>query len=181
MAHEKSTIAVFGSSWPAPGSPEYHEAQLLGRYLAENGFGIITGGYQGIMEAVSKGAHEAGGSVTGVTMSLFNPRRANPFVTNEIKVPDFFPRLRKLTDADGFIAVRGGIGTLTELSLTWSLLQTGVIKDKPFVLVGANWKRVLHIFQNELFIREADFRFVRLAEDAEQAVSCLKESFNTKE
>jgi len=169
----KPTIAVFGSSWPKPGSPEYDEARRLGQLLAEGGCKVVTGGYAGIMEGVSQGVQAAGGHAIGVTMSLFDPRPANSYLSEEIKVADFLPRLAALVRADGFIVLRGGIGTLSELSLTWSLLQTEAIEERPFILVGPHWKRVLQTFKRELCIKDKDFRLLHLVEGPEQAMEIL--------
>ncbi len=145
-------ISVLGGSAPKPGSEAYLEAYALGKALAEGGYVVATGGYSGIMEAASKGAAEAGGHVIGVTTDSLNrwERRsiqANPWVKEEIKFPTLRERLYHLiTFSDGLIALRGGIGTLSEITLAWSLMQVGEMPIKPLVLVGRSWEGLLQQF-----------------------------------
>src|SRR5947208_6069956 len=117
-------IAVFGSSTVQPDEPAWRLAYDLGRALAEAGADIMTGGYSGVMEACSRGAHEAGGHVIGVTVELFEKRGpANRWVKERVHTADLFDRLRQIVErADGFVALPGSLGTLTEVFLTWTLL-----------------------------------------------------------
>ena len=107
------TIGVFGSSRREEGSDLYRQAYELGGALARAGYAVLTGGYAGSMGAASRGAAEAGGRVIGVTCAIFDPTPPNPWLTEEIKAPSLLARLGIMLDrADGFVAVRGGIGTL---------------------------------------------------------------------
>lgn len=147
MTHSACTIAVFGSSRRDEHSPLYREAYELGGMLARAGYAVLSGGYQGSMAAVSRGAAEAGGRVIGVTCAIFDPLPPNPWLTEEIKAPTLLDRLAiMLARADGFVAVRGGIGTLSEVTLAWSLLQTRSLTGKPLVLLGADWQALLNTF-----------------------------------
>ena len=114
-------------------------------HCAHAGYGVLTGGYAGSMGAASRGAAEAGGRVIGVTCAIFDPTPPNPWLTEEIKAPNLLARLGIMLDrADGFVAVRGGIGTLSEVTLAWSLLQTRSLNSgTPLVLLGAEWQAVL--------------------------------------
>ena len=99
----------------------------MGRVLARAGYAVLSGGYNGSMGAVSRGAREAGGRVIGITCAVFDPLPSNAWLTEEIKAPTMLDRLAIMLDrSDGFVAVRGGIGTLSEVTLAWSLLQTRV-------------------------------------------------------
>ena len=142
------TIAVFGSSRRDENSDLYRQAYELGRILARGGYAVLSGGYHGSMGAVSRGAREAGGRVIGVTCAIFDPLPPNPWLTEEIKAPTMLDRLRiMLNRSDGFVAVRGGIGTLSEVTLAWSLLQTRSLNGgTPLVLLGAEWQGVLDAF-----------------------------------
>lgn len=173
----RGTIAVFGSG-SAPSDDEVLlQAERLGRLLAEAGFAVMSGGYGGTMEAASRGAAQAGGKAIGVTMDLFTPPlQPNRWLTKERRVKEFFPRLRQLTSADGFVVLKGGIGTLTEATLTWSLLQTGQISPRPFVFVGESWRHLFEAFRAETLMREGDFALATLVEDADEAVALLRES-----
>lgn len=171
-----ATVSVFGSGSAPDGHLVLAEAERLGRLLAEAGFGLMCGGYAGTMEAVSRGAAQAGGEALGVTMDLFAGRSANPWLTKEWRVKDFFPRLKRLTSADAFVVLQGGIGTLTEATLTWSLLQTGQIQKKPLIFVGENWQRLLAAFRAETLMSEADFELVTVVDGAEEAVVVLEQA-----
>lgn len=147
MTDTGRTIAVFGSSRRDEHSDLYREAYTLGGLLARAGYAVLSGGYQGSMAAVSRGAAEAGGRVIGVTCAIFDPLPPNPWLTEEIKAPTLLDRLAIMLDrADGFVAVRGGIGTLSEVTLAWSLLQTRSLAGKPLVLLGADWQPILDAF-----------------------------------
>jgi uncharacterized protein (TIGR00730 family) len=172
---EGAAVAVFGSGSAPAGHTVLDEAECLGRMLAEAGFVLVNGGYGGVMEAASRGARQAGGQVVGVTMELFAPRLTpNRWLTREQRVTDFFPRLQALTAADAFVVLRGGIGTLTEATLTWSLLQTGQIAPRPFVFVGEDWQRLFEAFQATTFITQGDLALATVVADVEEAVALLK-------
>src|SRR5512133_1968718 len=111
-------VSVFGVSQPREGDEAYTEAQALGRLLAERGHTVLTGGYIGTMEAVSRGANEAGGHVVGITCAEIERWRgvgANSWVKEERKFETLRQRLDGLIDGcDAAIALPGGPGTLTE-------------------------------------------------------------------
>ena len=158
-------IAVFGSSTARPGSPAWTLSHELGAELARAGARVMTGGYGGIMEACSQGAHEAGGSVIGVTVDLFERRGpVNRFVTERVHTPDLFERLRYLVNhADGFITVPGSIGTLTELFLTWTLLSVQGRPAAPLVLLGDHWGDWLEAHRHPSLVPDRLFEHVRVA------------------
>jgi uncharacterized protein (TIGR00730 family) len=139
------TVTVFGSARPHPDTPAYDQARQLGRLLAEAGLAVVNGGYAGTMEAVSRGAQEAGGTAIGITCAAFDNQRAggNPYLTRSIHAPDLLARLRQLVElGDAYIILDGGIGTLLELFLVWNLRAIGSL-DKPCLLVGLHWREVL--------------------------------------
>ncbi len=119
-------ISVFGGSQPVPGSPAYNEAYELGRLIALSGHTVLTGGYIGTMEAVSRGSAEAGGHVIGVTCADIEAWRLvkpNAWVKEERRFNTLQERLYELIQAcDAAIALPGGPGTLTEVALTWNLM-----------------------------------------------------------
>jgi uncharacterized protein (TIGR00730 family) len=171
-------VAVFGSGSAPLDDPVLADAERLGRLLAEAGFTLMNGGYGGTMEAASRGAQQAGGQVIGVTMDLFTPRlQPNPWLTKEQRVKDFFPRLKRLASADAFVVLRGGIGTLTEATLVWSLLQTGQVSPRPFLFVGESWHRLFGAFRAETFMKERDFELAQIVADADEALAALRDAF----
>ena len=180
MVHPKRPIAsVFGSSKESSeNDPEYLEARSLGRRLAEAGYAVATGGYHGTMEAISRGARESGGHVIGVTTAVFDHVRPgpNPFVLEEIKFPTLFQRLHHLvTFADAWVALPGGIGTLSEVALTWSLLQVGELGRKPFVVVGPMWRDLLQGFTRNGYVPSRYADLIRYADTVAEVVTLLKD------
>jgi uncharacterized protein (TIGR00725 family) len=136
-------ITVFGSSRPATGDADYEEARGLGRALAQRGFAVCSGGYGGVMEAVSRGTKEAGGKTYGITAEFFK-RRANEFVDVEVRKKTWQERLFALIEmADGYVACKGGTGTLVELAVVWEMLNKSVMAEKPCVVFGEFWQPIL--------------------------------------
>lgn len=178
MAHSQGPIiAVFGSNSPKKGDADYEQARALGRLLAQQGYVVATGGYAGTMEATSLGAKEAGGYVIGVTTSVFDGVRlsANPYLDEEIKFPTLFQRLHHLvTFVDGWVALPGGIGTLSEVALTWSLMQVGEMKRQPFVLVGEMWRKTIGEFSSDAYVRPQFRELIRYADTVESVLPLLK-------
>lgn len=167
-------IAVFGGRHPVPGDEEYAEARRLGSLLAVAGFSVMNGGYTGVMEAVSRGAVESGGAAIGITMEIFGNMPPNPFLTQEIRARNFFERLEILSStAGGFVAMRGGMGTLTEVSLIWNMLQTRTIEPKPMVLMGKFWKPLLRSVANHLVVTAEELDLLHYADNADEAVALL--------
>ena len=173
---KRSIVSVYGSNSPKEGEPGYAEARALGRLLAQAGYSVATGGYAGTMEAASRGAKEAGGFVIGVTTAVFDGvrLRANPYLDEEIKFPTLFERLHHLVIfADAWVALPGGIGTLSEVTLTWSLLRVGEVSRRPFVVVGPMWRKMLQEFSNNGYVR-AEYRgLIRYAESVERVLPLL--------
>lgn len=147
-------VSVFGGSQPTDGSPAYEEARVLGRLLAERNHIVLTGGYIGTMEAVSRGAAEAGGHVIGVTcVQIENWRSvgANRWVKEEWRRDSLIERLETLiVSCDAALALPGGPGTLAEVSLMWNLMIIGALERRPLVLVGAGWRYVFDTFFQQL-------------------------------
>ena len=137
-------ISVFGSSRPRENDGGYAEARQLGRALAKKGFAICTGAYGGTMEAVSRGAKEAGGKTYGVTAEFFKAAKANEWVDVEVRVKTWQERLFEIIRlGDGFVACKGGPGTLAELAVAWEMINKSVMPAKPFVALGEFWTTIL--------------------------------------
>lgn len=136
-------ITVFGSSRPTEGDVEYEEARELGRSLARRGLAVCTGGYGGVMEGVSRGAKDEGGTTYGVTAEFFQ-RTANEWVDTEVRVKTWEERLFELIRlADGYAVCKGGTGTLVELAVVWEMLNKSVMLGKPIAVVGDFWQPIL--------------------------------------
>lgn len=172
-------VTVFGGSSPKPGEQSYQEALDLGRRLAESGFAVLTGGYIGTMEAVSRGAAEAGGYVIGVTcdeIESWRPVGPNPWVQEERRFKTLRERLYALIEGcEAAIALPGGIGTLAEIAVLWSQMQTGALQVRPLVLIGTGWQETLLAFQHSLgsYIPEQYRTLLQYAADGRTAVQLL--------
>src|ERR1700686_1466257 len=137
-------VSVFGSSRPREKDLEYAEARELGRVLAKKGFAICTGAYGGTMEAVSRGAKEAGGKTYGVPAEFFPAAKANAWVDVEVRVKTWEGRLFEIIAlGDGFVGCKGGTGTLAELGVAWEMINKSVMPAKPFVALGEFWTPIL--------------------------------------
>ena len=168
-------ITIFGGSRCGEDSDEYASARRLGQLLAERGYTICTGGYLGVMEAASRGAHERGGRVLGIVMNQFKSE-PNRYLTDKVASAHFYERLQNLIMRSvGFVAVRGGMGTVTELSLVWNKLQTRVIGPRPVVLLGDCWPPLVEAFRRHLVVSDEDVRLLDFAGTPEEAVRIIAE------
>ncbi len=141
---EELIVTVFGSSRPREGDADYEEAWTLGRALAKHGFSVCSGGYGGVMEAVSRGAKESDGKTLGVTAEFFETAKLNPWIDVELRMKTWEERLFELIRrADAFVACKGGTGTLVELAVVWEMLNKSVMYRKPFAVLGDFWQPVL--------------------------------------
>lgn len=169
-------ITVFGSSKPRPGEPDYLQAMRLGELIARAGHTVLTGGYIGTMEAVSRGAAEAGGHVIGVTCAQIERWRntgANPWVKEERRFETLNERLDELINAcDAAIALPGGPGTLTEITLFWNLLVIEALPPRPLVLVGKDWRIVFQTYLERMnvYLMPGDERWLLYADTIEVAL-----------
>jgi uncharacterized protein (TIGR00730 family) len=172
-------ITVFGGSQPKPGDLAYQEALNLGKLIGARGWTVLTGGYIGTMEAVSRGAAEAGGHVIGVTcdeIESWRPVVPNRWVQEEMRYPTLRQRLYALIDGcDVALALPGGIGTLAEVAVMWSQLQTGASVPRPLILIGLAWKNILDTLMNHLgqYFAEKDRKWLFFADDVDQAVKLI--------
>lgn len=174
-------ITVFGGSKPREGSQAYQQAQRLGSLLGSAGYTVLTGGYIGTMEAVSRGASQAGGHVIGVTcdeIESWRPVGPNPWVEEEMRFPTLKERLYALIEnCHAAIALPGGIGTLAEIAVMWSQLQTGAISPRALILIGEGWETTFSTFYGhfEEYIPQKDHRWLRFALSVEEAVQIVKD------
>jgi len=168
-----NVVSVFGSSRIQRDGPEYREAHELGRLLAEHGYAVCSGGYSGTMEAVSRGAKEAGGRTIGVTVEVFGKLAPNEFIDEEVGTASLLLRLDRLTElASAYVVLGGGIGTLLEMALIWNL-QLMRVFDKPIILLGAEWKATVESVSQQLMIRNIDLAALTFVETPRAAVEAL--------
>ena len=166
-------VTIFGGSKCQESDAEYADALRVGQLLVDAGYTICTGGYSGVMEAASRGAHERGGRVMGITMMQFE-KTPNKYLTEKFPSQHFYERLQRLiTQSVGYIALRGGMGTVTEISLVWNKMQTHVLGPRPLVLLGECWPPVVQEWQHQLAVTDNDVDILDFANSPEEAVAII--------
>lgn len=175
-------VSIFGSARLPRNSLYYLLAEEIAKKITDLGFGIITGGGPGIMEAANKGAKENGGKSIGLNIELPFEQSSNPYIDKQYSIEFDYFFVRKLMCvkyAQGFIIMPGGIGTLDELFEALTLIQTHKIGRFPIILVGSKfWKGLLDWMKNTLLemklISEDNFSLFRVVDTADEAVSHIK-------
>jgi len=184
LADFKKTVTFFGSARFQPGDKWYEEARKLGSMMAKEGFGIVTGGGPGIMQAGNQGAQEAGGDSIGLNIKLPAEQRINPYVKQSSAFHYFFVRKLMLSyAARAYVFFPGGLGTLDEAFEILTLIQTRKISDKiPVVLVGKEFWSPIHAWISEQMfnklktIDEADMNLYSIVDSAEEAFTIVKDA-----
>jgi len=172
-------VSIFGSARTKPEHPFYLLAEEIAFKLTKEGYGIITGGGPGIMEAANKGAKNAGGKSVGLNIELPFEQSHNPYIDNDklISFDYFFVRkLMFIKYAQGFVVMPGGFGTMDEFFEALTLIQTRKIGKFPIVLVGKKyWGGLMTWIENvlieEKMIDEKDMNYFFLADNSDEAVS----------
>lgn len=149
MNHEsingQPVVCIFGSYAPVSGEPLWQQAYAIGHALAQAGYTVANGGYDGIMHASAKGAKDAGGKTIGVTCSVFGKGRgkelkANPCIDHEIEHTDVLLRIKEMMlMSAAYVILEGGTGTLSEFGIVWEYLCKGLIPPRPIFVVGEFW------------------------------------------
>ena len=175
-------VSVFGSALPVPGQSSYQNALELGHLLGRSGFSVMTGGYCGTMEAVSRGANGAGVNVIGVTCKQiedYRPSGANDWVTQVLPTDLLSERIEVLTSqADAFIALPGGIGTLAEVAMVFNKMAISSIPSRILILIGESWKQTFEAFFNGQAENVSNYvqSIPKFAKDPQDAVMLLIKS-----
>jgi uncharacterized protein (TIGR00730 family) len=185
MSREGKIVTVFGSGRFREGDSLYAEARGLGAQLAAKGFRVCSGGYGGVMEAVSRGAKEAGGRTLAVTADFFRSS-ANEWVDEQVRVKTWHERLFELVKrGDGYVTCPGGTGTLAELAIVWEMLNKGAMARKPFAVLGDFWRPVVDLVSEVEFGRargrgRGDAPLVHIAPSAAAAAEYLAGRFRAR-
>ena len=171
-------ITIFGSARLGEDEPAYHMARDLGKSLGRAGFTIMTGGGPGLMEAVNRGAREAGARSLGCRIAFTFREPINGYLDRCSTVRYFFVRkVVMCRPAIGFAVLPGGIGTLDELFEILVLIQTKRMRPKPIVLLGTAYWRPLVILLEEMVvagtIAAGDMRLIKVTDDISDAVAFL--------
>jgi uncharacterized protein (TIGR00730 family) len=176
LSSVERAVTIFGSAKLKPEDPYYLKAENLGRRLVEKGFGVITGGGPGIMEAANKGAALAGGKSVGMNIRLPFEQKPNPFANIHVDYKYFFIRkVMFVKYAVAYVIMPGGFGTMDELFEALTLIQTRRIKSFPVILMGSDfWKGLLDWFRKTMLregkITPEDFELIQVMDDPEEVV-----------
>ncbi|MFB9907324.1 LOG family protein [Allokutzneria oryzae] len=187
LAELPRAVTVFGSARTAKDHPEYAIGQNLGRALAEAGFAVMTGGGPGAMEAVNRGAQEAGGLSVGLGIELPFEQGLNPWVDLGVNFRYFFARKTMFVKySQAFICLPGGFGTLDELFEALTLVQTKKVTKFPVVLFGSEyWNGLADWLRDSVFkhgkIGEKDLALVHVTDDIDEAVQIVNEAYKAWE
>ncbi len=176
------TVSVFGSAEIKEDDLWYKKAREFGELLAKNGYGVVTGGGPGIMEAANRGAFEAGGESIGLNIQLPFEQRVNPWVKKAIGFHYFFSRKVMLSyAAQAYVYFPGGFGTLDELLELATLLQTKKISQKiPIILVGKDFWSPLQKWMKEYWVdkyhtaSDEDINIPKIVDTPEEALEVVK-------
>jgi len=176
---EVPLVSVFGSARFGEGHPAYALGYRLGKALAEAGYGVVTGGGPGVMEAVNRGAYEAGGVSVGLNIELPHEQKPNPYQTHALSLRYFFVRkVLFVRYAHAFVFLPGGFGTLDELSEVLVLIQTEKVHPFPvFALDRAHWQGLLSwmaFLKEQGAIDPKDYSLLTLLDTPEEVVAALK-------
>jgi len=180
LSQIKHAVSIFGSARTMPDDLYYQKAEHLARLLAERGFGVITGGGPGIMEAANKGAAEAGGQSVGMNIRLPLEQKPNPYANISIDYKYFFTRkVMFVKYAMAYVVMPGGFGTLDELFEALTLLQTKRIKPFPVVLMGSEyWKGLIDWIKKTMLrnnkVSPADLELFQVIDDPEEVVKYIQ-------
>jgi uncharacterized protein (TIGR00730 family) len=177
---ENKCITVFGSARFKEDHPYYRLARDLGRELANAGYGVMTGGGPGIMEAANRGAKEAGGLSLGCNIKLPHEQKPNPYLDQFIEFEHFFIRKVMLIKySNAFVVMPGGFGTLDEAFEVVTLVQTGKLEEFPIIGMGGNFWEHLREFGRETMlhegvIAEGDLDLIHRADNVDEAMRIIK-------
>lgn len=179
LAEIGQAVSVFGSARTKPDHPMYAAGQQIGRRLAAAGFATITGGGPGIMEAVNKGALEAGGQSVGLGIELPFEQELNSYLSLGINFRYFFVRkVMFLKYSQGFVVLPGGFGTFDELFEALTLVQTHKVVSFPIVLFGSEYwaglvQWITHAVEQNGYIADTDRQLLHVTDDEEHAVQIM--------
>lgn len=174
-------VSIFGSARTKPGEKYYELAVNVAQRISEAGYGIITGGGPGIMEAGNKGANKAGGTSVGLNIDLPFEQHDNPFIDSDKSLDFDYFFVRKVMFvkySQGFVVMPGGFGTLDELFEAMTLIQTNKIQKFPIILVGSDfWGGLFDWVKKTMLeagnISPQDLDLIKLVDTEEEVVEII--------
>jgi len=168
-------LAAFGSCRISAEAEVYQDVFALSKKIGQAGWDGMTGGHQGMMAAFSEGIHASGGHIRGITLERF-PTPPNNTLSEEIRSNDFFSRMGSMIEqAQGWLVLPGGLGTLAELAMTWDLVAIRVLEAKPLLLYGDMWEPVVKVLSEQLVLSERHaFDTIRICHSHEDVLDALQ-------
>ena len=182
-------VSIFGSARTQPNNAYYQHAEILAQKLVEAGYGIITGGGPGIMEAANKGAKESGGVSVGLHIELPHEEGCNQYVDPDkiIAFKYFFARkVMFIRYAQAVVYMPGGFGTMDELFEVLTLVQTKKIQHIPMIFFGTDyWKGLLEWIEKTMLhtahnISEKDLKLFHITDDTSEVVRIIESHYANK-
>ncbi|WP_299114188.1 TIGR00730 family Rossman fold protein [uncultured Winogradskyella sp.] len=179
-------VSIFGSARTKPADKYYKLAEEVAQKIVEHGYGVITGGGPGIMEAGNKGAHIAGGTSVGLNIELPFEQHDNPYIDNDKSLDFDYFFVRKVMFvkySQGFVVMPGGFGTLDELFEAMTLIQTHKIETFPIILVGKQfWGGLMDWVKTTLLeannnISPKDLDLIHLVDTADEVIDILNDFY----
>ncbi len=180
LSRTRRCVSIFGSARSGAGDPIYRETEEIARLLAESGYGVITGGGPGLMEAANKGAAEAGGVSVGLHIHLPHEQSCNRYVNVRSDFRYFFVRkLMFVKYAMAYVVMPGGMGTIDELSEAFVLAQTHRIKPFPIILYQSSfWNGLLDWLRERMvadgYITEEELGLVVVKDSPQEVVEHIR-------
>jgi len=171
---QRPRLTAFGSSRIGPDTAIYSDVFALSQAVATAGWDGMTGGHQGMMAAFSEGIHAGGGHIRGITLERF-PTPPDNTLSEEVRARNFFDRMGTLIEeAQAWLVLPGGLGTLAEVAMTWDLLAIKVLEPRPLLLYGDMWKPVVDILSENLILSaDKAFESIRICDTHEDVLGAL--------
>ena len=175
-------VSIYGSARTGPETTVYKDAQKIASLLSESGYGVITGGGPGVMEAGNRGAHDTGGPSVGLNIELPFEQHENPYIDRDKSIDFDYFFVRKVMFvkySQGFIVMPGGFGTMDELFEALTLLQTGKLNSRPIVLYDSKfWSGLVEWFKDTMLdkyktISDTDPNLFSIVDTPEEAVKVI--------
>jgi uncharacterized protein (TIGR00730 family) len=182
LSEAPRAVCVFGSARTPVDSPEYAAGEQLGAALAHDGWAVITGGGPGVMEAVNKGASQAGGVSIGLGIELPFEQALNDWVDVGVNFRYFFVRKTMFVKySQAFVVLPGGFGTMDELFEALTLVQTRKVTSFPVILYGsAYWSGLVDWLKSTMLangkVSSSDLELIRICDDVDDIVTIIRDS-----
>ena len=179
-------VSIFGSARTKPDDKYYQLAENIAKNLSDNGYGVITGGGPGIMEAANKGAYDAGGTSVGLNIELPFEQHDNPYIDSDKSIDFDYFFVRKVMFvkySQGFVVMPGGFGTLDELFEAITLIQTHKIGKFPIILVGKKfWSGLVDWIKETLLeshnnISKEDLHLLNIVDTEHEVIEILNDFY----